>query len=1030
MKRSGSSISRCALMTSVAALAFSAPVFAQDSNATAAEQVNELPGENGAEQEPSTLIVVTGSRIASPTADSTQPLQIVSSEAINNSGVSNIQDLLLENPAFGTPALSRTNSAFLNGALGLATVDLRDLGSSRTLILVNGRRVVAGSPGTSIVDLNAVPTQFLERVDVLTGGASSLYGSDAMAGVVNFIYKQDYEGVELHGQVGQTERGDMSSYQLNGVAGTNFDDGRGNLMIHVGYSKEGSLLANQRENTSVDDFDAFAFEAIFLGNIDPSLFGQSVAPFNSSFPPQGRFDVFGTAGSGDDFTFDPSGNLQNCFTTNGPSCTATIGSGGGPNGFNRQAFRMLAVPVERYVFAASGRYEFADNVNIFAEATYVKTSAARQLEPYPLSSGGSTPVYPATGRAPIESFYDVDTNGDGIPDTRQILVNPLVPQPIVDASADLDGDGLRDIGLVRRLVEVGTRGGSSARDFYRIVAGFDGTLFDDRFRWDVSYNYGQSTENQVTTGQFNVPNFRFAFAAVPDVNDVDGDGNVTEAICANDQARSEGCVPINVFGVGAITPEALAYVDATGSLQADIRQQVFQANLSGSLFDLPAGPVGIAIGAEYRKEQSVEDFDILTNQGLNGGNLIPDTRGEFDVLEGYAELRVPILADTPFFELLEVGGAIRVADYSTVGSVLSYNGQIVWQPIEDIRFRGTYARAVRAPQISELFSAQSTTFPTGLNDPCAGIGPTGGGAVADRCRAEPGVNQNIANNGVFTVTQADSQGISGFNGGNPNLGEETAESWTAGVVIQPRSIDALRNLTLTADYYNISIEDVISSPPRAFTLEQCYNRGNPSFCNLITRRAQGDSTNSPGSIALINAFNINGALLETEGLDVTLNWFTDLGFTSDDRLDFSIAYTHLFKYNFFPAVGEAPDAQDGEIGTAADRFTSNLGYETGPFRIGFTGTFIGASTEDDQFCAAFGQPVGCFKQGAEFYLDTQLSWDIDDRFELYFGVDNLLDNQAPNLLTQTTFNTTGTDTAADVYDIFGRRYYAGIRIKL
>ena len=1022
MQKSRISFSRTAMMASVASIALSTPALAQEAN-------DQLPG-GEATQEPN-LIVVTGSRIASPTADSIQPLQVIDSAAIENSGVTNIQELLQENPAVGTPLFTPTNSAFANGALGLTTIDLRDLGTNRTLVLVNGRRVVSGLAGAAAVDLNVIPTQFLEKIDILTGGASSLYGSDAVAGVVNFVYKTDYEGLEIQGQYGQTDRGDTETYQVNGIMGGNFDDGRGNIMVHLGYSNNKGLLARERPNTFFDDFDAFAFDGIFLGNIDPSLFGQEVQPFFSSFPAQGRFDVFNTSGVGDDFTFDPNGALQNCFTTNGPSCTASIGSGTGPNGFNRQFYRTLSVPVERYVAAASANYEFADNINAFAEVTYVKTTASRLIEPYPAASGGISPIYPATGRAPIESFFEVDTDNDGIPDTTQILVNPFVPQAIVDASSDFDGDGLRDIGFTRRLLEFGERRGNGSRDFYRFVVGFDGTLADDRLRWDVSYNYGRSTENQVTGGQVNVPNFRSSFAAVPDVNDLDGDGNTTEAICADAQARAEGCVPVNIFGLGAVTPEALAYINAPGSYQTDIRQQVLQANLSGSLFDLPAGPVGFAVGTEYRKESSSDDYDILTNQGLNGNNLIPDTAGEFDVLEGYAEVRVPIFSGKPFFELLELGGAIRVADYSTVGSVVSYNGQVVWSPVDDIRIRGTYSRAVRAPSIGELFSAQSQTFPTGLNDPCAGIGASGDGALGDRCRAEPGVNQNIANNGgVFTITQADSQGISGFNGGNPNLGEETADSWTVGLVIRPRSIPALRNLTLTADYYNISVENIISAPGRGFILDQCYNKGNQAFCDLITRRAQGDSTNSPGSIELINAFNINGALQETEGLDVTANWFTPLGLSEDDRLNFSISYTHVFKHDFYAAVGEEADRQAGEIGTAKDRFTANLGYETGPFRVGFTGTYIGASTEDDQFCLAFGLDVGCFRQDAEFYLDAQVKWSIDDRFEVYLGADNLLDNDAPNLLTNTTFNSTGTDTAADVYDIFGRRYYAGVRLKL
>ncbi|MEO0440293.1 MAG: TonB-dependent receptor [Pseudomonadota bacterium] len=985
----------------------STPAFAQDQEEEAAEDEG--------------LIVVTGSRIASPTLTSTAPLQIIDDVAIDDAGVTNVQELLLENPAFGTPALSRTNSAFLTSGTGVASVDLRDLGSARTLVLVNNRRVVAGLPGTATVDLNVIPTQFIERIDVLTGGASSLYGSDAIAGVVNFIYKKDFEGIEANAQYGITEQGDDARYQLNTTIGANFAEGRGNIMVHLGYSNEEGVLSRQRSNTFLDDADTATFITGDLAD-----FGVPFEPFNSSGAPQGRFDVAGTGSSADDFTFDPvTGVIRQGFSANG---NGTIG----PDGFNRQFFRTIAVPVERYLFAAAGNYEFTDDINFFFEGTYSSTRSSRIIEPFFFSSAD---VFPSGGRVPLET----DVNG-------VLVVNPLVPQEIVDASQDIDGDGLRDYGFIRRIVEFGPRQGSTSRDTYRFVVGFDGTLFDDTFRWDVSYNYGRTSENQFSSGQVNTVNTRFALAAIPDVNDVNGNGSTTDAICADPVARDQGCVPINLFGAGSISPAALAYTNAESSFQTEITQQVIQGNISGSLFELPGGPLGIAAGVEYRRENSVEELDALTNAGLNAGNALPDNFGGFNVIEGFLEVKAPILSDVPGFQLLEIGGAIRVADYSTVGSVVSYNGQATWKPIDDLTFRGTYARSVRAPNIGELFDGRSQTFPSGLTDPCVGIGATGGGALGDNCRASPGVNQNIANNtgvginpltgaaftNAFTLNQADLQGISGFNGGNPNLFEETATSWTIGAVINPVSIDALRNVQITVDYYNISIDDVIAAPARGFTLTQCFNNGNPNFCSLITRRATGDSQNSPGSIEFIDATAVNGALLEAEGIDVTAAYRTSLDSIGlPGTLNARIAYTHVLTNNFFPAIGESADVAAGEIGTAEDRFTANLGYEQGPFRMTMTGTFIGRSYEDDVgYCAFFddGSPE-CVSVPAEFYLDTQLNYTVNDNFEFYFGVDNLLDNDAPNLLTGTTFNVTGTDTAADVYDVFGRRYYTGVRMR-
>ncbi|BBC74178.1 TonB-dependent receptor [Altererythrobacter sp. B11] len=988
--------------------AFAAPAYAQDVPCDPATEADCPPtGE---------AIIVTGSRIASPTVESAAPLQIIDSGQIENAGVTNIQELLLENPVFGTPALSRTNSAFLTSGTGVATVDLRDLGSDRTLVLINGRRVVASVANSSIVDLNVIPTQFIDRVDVLTGGASSLYGSDAVAGVVNFVYKKDFEGIEANAQYGITEEGDDERYQANVTAGTNFSDDRGNIMVHFGYSKEKGVLSRQRSNTYTDDTSLMALTG------DPADWGVSEAPFYSSFAPGGTFF------SGDyAFTYGPDGALQPCTATNGTSCTSDLGTGSGPTGFNRQYYRTIAVPVERYLFAASGDYELTNNLNFFFEGTYNRTSSSRIIEPFALASDGSTGIYPSSGVMPIENYATGDFNDDGILE-RQLFVNPVVPGAIAAQATDTDGDGLRDIGFSRRLVEFGPRSGSTDRDFYRFVVGFDGTLLEDRFRWDVSYNFGQVKENQVSNGQVNVVNFRDALAVRQDVLDENGNGSTDDSICINAEARANGCVPINIFGAGNISQAAIDYITAQGTYQTSIKQQVLQGNISGALFDLPAGPLGLALGVEYRSEDSYSDNDALTNAGLNAGNKLPDTAGSFDVLEGYAEVKVPILADMSFFELLEVGGAVRVADYSTVGTVTSWNVTGTWMPVSDLRIRGTYARSVRAPNIGELYAGLSQTFPSGLTDPCEGIGATGGGALGDNCRAAPGVAANIAANGEFTLSQSDIQGISGFNGGNPNLNEETATSWTVGAVINPRSL-GLGNATLTVDYFNYKIDDVIASFGRQFSLAQCYGEGNSTFCDLITRRPSATATNSSGSIEFINALSVNAAVLKTQGLDVVGTYSTSVGMMSGDRLALRGSYTHLFEYDYFQLEGAPADPQDGEIGTAADRFTANAAYSTDNFKVSFTGTFIGKSYEDDQFCIAYDLDPKCVSVPAQFYLDMQSSVYVNRAVEVYFGIDNLLDNSAPNILSNTTFNTTGTDTAADVYDPFGRRFYTGVRLK-
>lgn len=974
-------------------------------------------------------IVVTGSRIVSPTIVSVSPVQVVGEEQIRQSGVTNVQDILLENPAFGTPALSRTNSNFLTSGTGAATVDLRDLGSDRTLVLINSRRVVAGLPGTSTVDLNVIPTQFIERIDILTGGASSLYGSDAVAGVVNFIYKENFEGIEANAQYGITQRGDTPEYQANLTFGGNFAENRGNVMVHLGYSNQGQLAARQRANTRIDDADP-----LFTGlSDDINSYGNPVEPFYSSFPPQGRFSAGGYT-----FTYGPGGALQPCFTTNGPTCSsfvaatpddpatpedesdpglADIGGGTGPNGFNRQAYRLIAVPVQRYLLATRGHYDISDNIRVFAEGTYSKTESDRVLEPYALETGGTNPLYPGSGVAPIETQVPVTGTN-----TFTIVRNPFVPDAIYNVATDTDGDGLRDIGFARRLTDVGTRSGSTSREFFRFVVGLSGTVFSD-FKWDLSYNYGRTTESQTGGGQVNFPNLRQALAVIP--------GPTGTPICADPAARVSGCVPVNLFGFDSINPAALPYIDAGQTYQTRISQQVVSANLTGSLFELPAGPLGIAIGAEYRRETSSEDNDALTNAGLNGSNALPDTSGAFDVKEAYAEINVPILADTPFFHSLNVRAAGRVSDYSTVGMVYSYSGGLEWAPTPDVRLSGTYARAVRAPNIGELYQGPSQTFPTGITDPCEGISSTTTGTIAQVCRANPGVAANIAANGVFTLTQADKQGISGFDSGNPNLNEEKSDSYTASLVITPRSIDFLRNSVLRVDYYNITIDDAIVNLPRTTIIQQCYENNDPNFCQFITRFPTQFGSSSAGAIQFINSGGVNSGKLKAEGIDVTVSNRFDLsGLGVPGTLNARIAYSHIFQNYLVPLDGTDKDVTAGEIGTPKDRFTATLGYSNEQMDWSFTGTYFGRSCEDDASLTGFFGFAPCsIKVDAEFYLDTQITFKPEKSYEFYLGVDNLLDNEAPRILTNTPFNTTGTDTAADVYDVFGRRFYIGARMR-
>jgi outer membrane receptor protein involved in Fe transport len=998
--RNGSALAVVALLG-----AFATPAFAQNNTvvptaadpaqaptAEASQQATANPTQDTAgpasQVPPETEeVVVTGSRISSPLATSASPIQVVGAEQIRQSGAINVQDVLLQNPAFGTPSISRTNSSFATQSAGVATVDLRNLGVDRTLVLVNGRRFVSGIPGSNAVDLNVIPTQMLERVDVLTGGASAVYGSDAVAGVVNLIYKTKFDGIQLDGQAGISQYGDGFDRQVNLLVGKNFAGGRGNIMLFGGYSKQGTVLKRDR----FTEAGSSAVDSTSDGTVD-TLF----QPYTllSGFTPGGRFYAGDSV-----FTYGNDNTLRDCTT-------------GGCGGFNRSDYRYLAVPVERYVASGRANFEVSKGLNLFLEGNYARTQAKTNIEPFPLSSDL---VNIATGgQVAIETLV----NGAR-------LRNPYVPDAIFNAATDTDGDGLRDIYFDRRLIDFGPRTSDAKRDLFRIAGGANGTFANDRFNYEVYGIYGQTVEHQTGNGQYDSTRFVQALTAYRDPT-------TGQVVCADPAARAAGCTPANIYGIGALAPAA-GYLAAPVTLDTKVTQTVAGANVSGKLFSIfGADPVGVAVGTEYRRESSSNVFDPLTQAGLNGNNALPSTRGKFDLIEGYAEGIVPLVSNRPFFDSLSLRGAVRVSDYSTVGTTYSYNYGAEWAPIPDVRFRVIKARSVRAPNISELFSAPQQDFPSGLKDPCEGITATTTGTIATNCRAAPGVNANIAANGAFLVNQADLQGITSFAGGNPDLNEEKGDSFTAGVVIAPKSINALRNLVLTVDYFDIKIKDAIVSTPLQFILNQCYAQSLAQFCSLVTRRPAAIGPNTAGSLDQVNSGPSNSGGVRTSGIDTVISWRQNLdSWGLGGTLGLRASYTHLLKGYSVPLPGSDRDYFGGELGAAKDRFTANVSYDLKDVGFTVTGTYIGKSYLDDQLIGpnfpGYSRHDAAFKVDPEFYLDAQIRFRAGKDYEFYIGGNNLLNNKPPYLADIGSSN--GQDTDAGTYDALLRRFYAGVRLQ-
>jgi outer membrane receptor protein involved in Fe transport len=992
------------------AAALAQPAMAQDAAAAApgaaAPTIAAAPAENGARDE----IVVTGSRIARPELQSVSPVAVVNSAQIEAQGITNIQDLVQKLPQAGIPGISRTNSNFATTGNGISTINLRNLGDSRTLVLVNGRRFVPGVAGTSVVDVNNIPADFIERVEVLTGGASAAYGSDAVAGVVNFVLKDHFEGITARAQYGISARGDNRNYEAAITAGQTFGaDDRGSIIANFTYNRDYGLLSRDRRLSKQD----------CLYTCGPEAY--------SSFPAQGRF-VLQQPGATDDtapvltdangnptntFTFDKNNNVVNGFPVG--------------YGYNRNSVRRIAVPLERFLGAASAKYELTDHVSAFLEGTYAKTKSSSQIEANPLGVGAgiSAPAF-APG-------YGID--------------NPFIPASIAAAIARVNSDGdptndVTSISFARRQNEIYTRSNTNSRDTFRIAGGLKGDI-SDKWSFDVSAVYGQ-LKDHTETQDIDITKYAQALDAVRD-----GSGNI---VCRDPAARAAGCVPIDLFGYNTASKAASAYVQSAQPRTDDVKNTEFvaTASVTGSLFELPAGDVKVNFGAEYRREKSVDNWDALTNAGLNSGNQTPDTTGKFNVKELFGEIDIPLVKDKPFFNSLSAQGQVRYSDYSTVGSVFSWNAGGEWSPTEGVRFRGNYAVATRAPNISELYTAASETFPQ-TADPCDGLGATGNGSagnatVAAACRAIPGVAAAIAKTGTFKYGQADIQGINGFNSGNPNLKEEKGKTISAGTVLTPRF---LPGLSLTADYFNIKVSNAISIVSRDTSVGQCLATGLSVFCDNVIRDPK------TGFIITVNAPTANISALRTSGLDINLHYSRKLGLMEDDKLDLSVLWTHNLTYKTkddpsSPTRSGVGNLRYGEV--FRDKINAILNYSFGPFSLNWTATFLSKMVADpntfdnptvdqDNYDGLIGvgltpeQAREAVKDNhikARLYHDIQLRARVgdNDRLELFFGVDNAFDRRPPRLLdgVYPYGNITGTTTAADVYDVYGRRFYAGAQV--
>jgi outer membrane receptor protein involved in Fe transport len=1002
----------------------------------------------------SELIVVTGSRIpVRPNLASPVPVTSVLGTEFFQTGKISIGDILNELPSLQSTFTSANSTRFL-GTGGLNLLDLRGLGTQRTLVLVNGRRHVGSDILNNAVspDTNTFPTDLIERVDVVTGGDSAVYGSDAIAGVVNFVLKDHFQGLEVRGQGGTNVEGNGGSYYASVLAGTNFAQDRGNVAVNVEYAQQQDFFASQTQHFNQQDVFITTHVAGSDDTTTPNnLFFQNI---RSAGYGNGGLVRFQTGQCGQDYRgknfrctylFQPDGTL--IPETGTRVGLAPAGSFIGGNGINFREGNQLGLQpaLDRYAINLIGHFEVSPAFVPFVEAKFVRTDSL--------------------GSASGPAFINGGTLGD--PREQPRLDNPYLSQQAHDlivsqlvaannfggghnTAADYPGDF--QFSLRENLLGLGSRQESARRDTYRIVAGVRGKFQND-WNYEVSANYGDFTEATKVLGNLNTQRFLLAIDSVRDPGGnivcrsridptaANGLGGLTalpgqtadQALAAQAAVLATdvtACQPLNPFGVGNISAAARNYVIQDTISRGRITQFVASGSLSGDsnrYFRLPGGPIGFSIGAEYRRETNKFSEDPLVQQGYTFYNIIPSfSPPAFEVAEGFGELRIPILKDRPFFKDLTVSGAGRVSGYKgSAGIVYAYNGAVEYSPVSDIRFRGNYSRSVRAPNLVDLYQPQGQNFAT-VVDPCSSDNiHTGSNTRVANCAAA----------GIPTTYNFQySQSLQIVSGGNPGLRAEKSDSYTYGVVLRPHWI---QGLSATADYYNIIVNDVITAPSAQQIINACYDLGtlNNQFCGLF-QRFQGVGPGPHGEITgqivegSLQQLSLNYAKYQARGIDAEVAYARTL---ADTKLGFRFQYTHQFQNDYFldPTDPGRISRNLSTLSYPEDKFNINLDVKHGSIAFGYKLRYIGEQLTSayEDFYSVQGRPAqnpyysNIRNYPAITYHDIRLAIDVDKKTSFYFGVDNVI-NQNPPL------GLTGIGGGSGIYDNRGRFFYAGFKLGL
>ncbi len=917
-------------------------------------------------------VIVTGSRIRRSNIDTAIPVQGMDVYEMESGGTTKISEIITEIPGVNF-AISPENSGLSVQNPGLSSVELRGLGDNRTLTLINGRRAVSNSGNGERVSLDTVPSGFVKKVEVTTGGASAIYGADAIAGVVNILLKDKFEGFEAGYRIGKADASGEFENTFELTFGKNFNDDRGNVMLGLVYDDETEVLADSTRPDSIAPYR-------YIGNGLFDLTGLSSAI------PGGRFE-------GDD-AWNVGGVWYNDLSAApNDGRNPSIGFETRLDGYNFRPGRTLSPAVERIAGAIKGNYELSGNITGFADLYFTRVNVLTK----------NTPRFETNTRdiGPVGNTVDIGVISSS---------NPFIPPEVEETRVGT-------VSWRRRFNEVGLDIKDNQRDTLRSSLGLEG-LFDNGWQWEAYATYGQFEQTQIQFNALNRQNIQYAL-------NVEADGNGGYQ-CVDANARAAGCVPLNIFGEGSITPEMADYIRYTGRLNQKRKQYTVSANVNGDIFELPSGSVKAVAGLEYRKEKQDTIGDPSNVTGLTSVSVVPNLSASFDVVEGFTELDIPVLDN------LSVQLAGRVGNYSTIGSIFSYNIGGSWTPISDLRFRAQYSRSQRAPTITEFFSPPRGDFDT-IADPCTGLRADGSGldpndpnsaAYATNCLAEPGIQAFFADPNNAGLAFDGDGSVPGPNTGNNQLKEETADTITIGAVYSPSFINGL-NIIL--DYYRIDIDGAVGSISSQDTINLCYSAAdfpNNRFCNVITRDATaGDVTE------IINRVeNLNNRLVE--GIDFSLDYDFDISTIPGD-FNAKIIYNRaLSNEQIFQGL-TGPEITDfnGEIETPKDRLRAKLRYNNGNFSTSYTLNLYGGGVDDNDVDK---NDPAYYKTDTQTYHDVYVSYDFDefDGLKFYAGIKNLTNNFGP-LVPSFGLDNSGASSRNIVSNVnrpIGREFYAGVRV--